>query len=83
MFLFKIIASLIGVVLTLGGFGAFVFSIFLFIGRLTYSPSGPILAGTQRAPPPDLGLAIVCCLGGAMALYLGTQLGRFARGDFD
>lgn len=83
MFLLKIPAALIGLVLTLGGMGAFFWSIALFVGFLTYDPSGPRLAGAPERPPPDIWNAVAWFVGAVFAISAGTQLGRFARGDFD
>ena len=83
MLLLKIPAALVGLVLTLGGLGAFFWSVFLFVAYLTYEPSGPHLAGAPRQSPPHLSIAIGWFVGAVIAFYLGTQLGRFARGDFD
>ncbi len=83
MQLLKIVASLIGVTLTLAGFGAFLWSLWELFAWLTYSPSGQHAAGASPATPPQPGVAIVLFLGAAVAIFVGTQLGRFARGDFD
>ena len=50
---------------------------------LAYEPSGPRLAGTPRQAPPDIAAALAWFIGAVVVLYLGTQLGRFTRGDFD
>ncbi len=83
MILLKIPAALIGVVLTLGGVGAFFYSVWLAIAYLTYSPSGPHLAGAATAARPEIAAALGCFVGAVLAIAAGTQLGRFARGDFD
>jgi len=78
----KVFASLIGVILTLGGTGAILGAIYIGAGYLFTTSSGPRLAGT--APSHfSLPAAIALGFGGVIAVYLGTQLGRFARGDFD
>jgi len=83
MGLLKIFAGLIGFVLTLGGVGAFFWSVWLFIAYLSYNPSGPHLAGAPRQSPPEIWSALGLFVGAGVAIYLGTQLGLFAKGDFD
>lgn len=78
----KILAALVGVVLTLGGVGAILCGIYIGAGYLLSSSSGPRLVGVSQ-PSFSLPAALACGLGGIVALYFGTQLGRFARGDFD
>jgi hypothetical protein len=57
-------------------------AIYIGAGYLFTTSSGPRLAGT--APSHfSLPAAIALGFGGVIAVYLGTQLGRFARGDFD
>lgn len=83
MFLLKIPAALIGLVLTLGGVAAFFWSIVLVFKYLMYGPSGPRLASAPSQSRPDIGEALAWFVGAVLAIALGTQLGRFARGDFD
>lgn len=83
MTLLKILASLIGLIATLGGLGAIVVGVWLGAKYLLLDSSGPRLVGTPVESRPDIGLALACIVGGVVAIYIGTQLGRFARGDFD
>lgn len=79
----KILAYLIGLIATLGGLGAFAVGLWLGMKYLLFDPSGPHLAGTPAQSRPDIGLVLACIVGGVIAIYVGTQLGRFGRGDFD
>jgi len=63
-FLLKIIAALVGLPLTLGGFGGFWYGLYLIFGE-------------QKIE------GILVVIGSILALFVGTLLGLFARGDFD
>jgi len=81
--LLKIIGGLIGVTVFLGGLAASAWSVVLFIERFSYQSAGPHEAGQVVNPAPDLVAAVALLGGGILAIYIGTLLGRFARGDFD
>jgi hypothetical protein len=83
MTLLKILASLIGFTAMLGGLGAFAVGLWLGAKYLLFDPYGPRVVGTPAQSQPDIGLVLACIVGGVVAIYVGTQLGRFARGDFD
>lgn len=83
LLLLKIPAALIGLVFTLGGVIAFFWSVWLALAYALYKPSTLRLAGSPSQAAPDISAALVGFLGAVAALYVGTQLGRFARGDFD
>ena len=78
----KILAGLAGAALTLAGMVGFLYGIYIGAGYLLSSPDGPRLVGMSQ-PSFSLAVALAGIFGGIAALYLGTQLGRFARGDFD
>ncbi len=83
MTLLKILAALVGLTATLGGLVAFVGGLWLGAKYLLFDPSGPRLVGMSAEVRPEIGFVVVCIVGGVIAIYVGTQLGRFARGDFD
>lgn len=66
--LFKIIASLIGAPLVLGGFLAFCGGIL-------------ILLGVFQEFSRELGIVMV--IGAVLSLAFGTVLGKYAAGDYD
>ena len=83
MTLLKSLASAIGVIATLGGLGVLLVGLWLTAQYLLFDPSGPRMVGAPTQSRPDIGVVIASLFGGVLTLYLGTQLGRFARGDFD
>jgi hypothetical protein len=66
--LFKLLATLIGLPLTLGGLGGFWYGIYMIFG-------------VHNAERQIGGILVV--VGSILALTIGTMLGKFARGDYD
>ncbi len=83
MTLLKMVSTLIGAVLALGGLIGFCVGLWLVVSYLLFQPTTLHMAGAPQASRPDLGMALICSVGGIIALSISTQLGRFARGDFD
>jgi hypothetical protein len=77
MFLLKIPAYLIGLALTIAG------GIALIVGIPWLVVAVILLLGADADAGKSLGGAVLCSGGGLIAVYLGSQLGRFVRGDFD
>lgn len=83
MTLLKVLASLVGLILTLAGLGAFFVGLYLGAQYFFLDSSGPRLVGAPTTSRPDIVAVIACVVGGVVAVGLGTQLGRFAQGGSD
>lgn len=79
----KIVSALIGAILVVAGVLLLLVGLWLLAKYFLYEPSGVHAPGVQQASRPSIVTPIASIIGAILCMYFGTQLGRFARGDFD